>query len=239
MRHPVVVFAAMVIIASGVFSGVGENELQILKRHGIGLDKESLIAALKNPKEEVVWAAANHLAFLMEKTAIPALIRRLNSDKSAKNKVLIGGPLARLGEPLGFGALKAACSAKDQPRDRIHAARSLLSLERDDCLEDVVEMMDAPDVVTQEAAIGLLATFGRLYKKRFDNLFSMAEKGLASDEPRMRRSAGLSLSFFRDKRGIDPLIQAIAREKDAITKQSLESDLHNLRVDLKRETERR
>jgi len=225
------------LLAPDAFSGALLSPEDVLKQHGVEINKDSLISALGNPDERVVWAAAEKLADNQEKAAIPVMLTMLASSKTASTKVIIGGPLARLGEERGVRVLRETCRAKDNPQERLNAASYLLSLDHDDCLEDVLEVVSIPGGAWRRSAVAMLTRFGHLYKKRAEAVFSAVERLLLSEEGQIREEAGQVLWLLRDRRGVTLLTEAIGREKDEFVRKSLQSALHNLQGDLRRRSE--
>ena len=133
-----------------------------LQRHGVNLSRQSLIAALASPDQEVRVLAANKLAQNGDKQAIPFIEKALSNEKEGTNRLNMALYLAQLGDEKGISVLKNTCSGPKVPDDlKIRAATNLAIVGKDDCLPVVLSVLRAsnnPDM-TRMALILLTQIF--------------------------------------------------------------------------------
>jgi HEAT repeat protein len=186
---------------------------------------------LKSPDAQVRYLAAEKLAEDGVQEAVPSIAEALSTEEVPATRVNIAFALALLGDEKGVSSLKAACGDADVPGYlRIRAARYLLDLHNEDCMNAVLGMLDSnadPDSQTQ--ALSVLPSFQHVSQKDSQRIFDVVVRALEDPTPAVRITASVALGALGNPSALPYLQTAIANERDEVVRSQLESTVRDLR----------
>lgn len=209
-----------------------------LAQHGIGSDKQSLIAALKNRDAEVRLFAAMRLGEYDLDAArgdsIPALAEALRTETDPAVAAFMAAVLGDLGDFRGSRALERMChDSQLSPRVKVDVARYLLDLNSENCLGDVLDLAFKGDVSNGDNSVTLgvlylLPRFQRLphiSSEDQNRIVEIIRKGLSNPSPHVRLSAADVRGRMSDKFAAADLQRVIDVESDADVRDSMRRSL--------------
>jgi HEAT repeat protein len=198
-----------------------------LQRHDIALTRTALLDALRSSDAEVRWLAAQKLANDGAKDTVPSILEALTAEKVAETRVNIAYAVAQLGAQKGFATLKGTCDNPAIRADvRMVAATYMLNLHHEDCLSDVMTILQSradPDSSVQ--ALYLLPRFQQVSE---DYLLKAILDALVSGTPAVRIAASNALGTVGNPSAIPFLQNAITKEQDEAVRFQMRTDLHKL-----------
>lgn len=201
----------------------------VLREHHIGLSKPELLKALRNPDSEIRALAASQLAGDRATEAIPEIANALSEEPDGLHRLNIAYALAQLGDQRGNAVLKKACGADEKPANRVTAARYLLDLNDQSCLEEIVEMIEAKaDPDEPHYAISLLTSFHQPTKELASRIRQIMINALNDSSPTVRITGAIAMQQLRDASYVPYLRDAANRERDETVKNILMETLNML-----------
>ncbi len=193
----------------------------------IALTKEGWTAALQHPRSDVRGYAALRLASHGYKDTIPAILAALKIEPIAGAQTTLAFSVALLGAEEGFTALKRMCADPGRaPVLRMVDARVLLDLHREDCLQDVLDVLRLrPDDQATVLALNVLPRFSQTRQDDAAEIRSLISDSLKSPSTLVRMGASYALRQIGSPWAVEQLRNAVAAEHDANVNRILEADL--------------
>ena len=203
---------------------------QLLKRRGVSLDTNSLVAALKNKDREIRYLAAQELANDGIRSAVPALIAAVQSEGDLRTRINIASALAQLGSTRGFDVLRHVCM--DQAlnvEERLLTIQYLLNLNDQSCNKIALEMLK-PDSEAgiRVQAMHLLRRMTAISSAERLRALNLVHDSLFDQESSVKLTASDTLVWLSDKTAIPVFERAIADESNAEVASKLKTDLKRL-----------
>jgi HEAT repeat protein len=233
LRKSLFVASLLLLGAPFVSGSRHETSIEFLKRHGIDVSDEGLIAALKNTDSEIRDNSALALADRKVVTAIPALADALASEKDPEMGVNLAEDIARLGDPAGVADLKHFCDSAP-PSPRLKATLYLLrDFSDESCFNAVVSILRSKsesDHLHVATAISLVPWFHQLSASDEQQLISLTVGLLGDPSPFIRITAGQALSKVGGADVILALQQAIRKESDEVARSAMKAELDKLQA---------
>ncbi len=207
------------------------NVEEMLKRYGVGLSKDALIAALANPKAEIRRLAAYKLAIDKDKDAIPFIQNALSVENNGTNRVHMALDLAELGDEKGIELLKNTCSDQKVPGHlRVLAAQDMLQIGNEGCLSDVLSIAQSDTgAQNRQVALSLLPQYFNDAKRAPAEVLNIISDRLADDSPLVRLEAAVVLSKVGSSEQAAALEEAIQKEQDPAIRARMEDELNKFK----------
>ena len=229
----IVALALMTVCQVGVASR-HETSAEFLKRHGIELTENSLVAALRNPDPEIRDNAAQEIANEKAVAASPAIKDALATEKDPERQVNFAYTLAQLGDKGGFVALKHFCDTAS-PSPGLKAASYMLRFGDESCLGAVQSVLRKEpqsdfDHFHMAVAMSLIPSFHKLTDSDKSELIALTVKRLGDSNSYTRMIASQVLAKIGDSSAIPPLEKAVADETDKVVRDSMEAELEKLQA---------
>jgi hypothetical protein len=206
---------------------VDEQTLQ--QKYHIAPTESGLIGALRHQEIVVRDFAAIKLANDGDKAAIRPILDAFAAEKIEGVKIVLATAAAQLGAPEGFSALQSMCEDRSwSPTLRMIAAQSMvLSLGRQDCLSDILEVLrsEPDDHQAVPTALNLLPRFKQIPPSQLDEVRGLVALYLRSPAPDLRLAAGISIRDFGGPWAILQLRAALDAERDEVVRSSIAKDL--------------
>lgn len=171
-------------------------------------DVDGLIAALDHPDVQrshlLRGRLVRYLGNLMDRRAVPALVKVLHEDNSTPTRIFAAEGLGRIGDPRGLPPLREA--AADPNRSvRLGAIRGLGDIRDRESVDRLVGCLNDDDSWIREYAAWALGAIG-------DQRATQAlVKGTEDSNGRVRKAAALALVSLGDWNAIEPLREAHSR----------------------------
>jgi HEAT repeat protein len=226
VRLVVGVLFVLALVGSGVCQAP-ETFSQALSRRGIDLTKPSLIGALQNPDKEVRGLAAAELAEQKATDSLPEILRAVAAELDERTKMNIAAAATWLGSSEGLRLLKEMCL--DTTLDfsvRQNAARNVFDKGDHACFRAVADMM-LPSA-SPDSRIGALYLLSQLHDKTEEEavvVLHLAVGMLTDADLRVRMESCEGLRWLNMPEAIAPLHNALAKEREDIVRQRMESTL--------------
>ena len=202
---------------------------EVLRERRIGLSKPELLKALRNPDSEIRDLAASQLAGDRAIEAVPEIANALSEEPDGLHRLNIAYALAQLGDQRGNAVLKKACGADAKPPNRVTAARYLLDLNDQSCLEEIVEMIESKDDPDEpQYAISLLPSFHQPIKELANRIRQIMINALNDSSPTVRITGAIAMQQLQDTSYVPYLRDAANRERDETVKHMLTEALKTL-----------
>lgn len=203
----------------------------LLNRYRVALDRASLIGALKNPDAVVRSLAAEKLAEDNAHDATPAVEQALEAETDPATRINIAFAVAQLGGEVGVATLNSGCADSNLPGYlRIRATSYLLDLQKDGCLDAVVNMLGSTgDSDSRIEALSLFPRLQNVPKKQSVRAFKLIVAALSDPTPAIRMDASITLGTLKNSSAIPFLQTAVANETDGIVRSTMRSALQRLR----------
>jgi HEAT repeat protein len=207
-----------------------ESAVDGLRRHNIALTTPALEVALQGSDPEVRTLAAQHLADVGTKEAIPFISAALHSESITRNQLILALSLARLGSEEGFTYLRNTCDNSALPGyTRMESAQYLIELGDEHCLNATFDVLEGrSDADSQVQALQLLPSFRHLSESDAQRRFNLLVKGLSSKSDLMRITAGEALVGLENISAAPYLQAAVAAERDGQVRSQLQADFARL-----------
>ncbi|MDQ2844008.1 MAG: HEAT repeat domain-containing protein [Acidobacteriota bacterium] len=188
----------------------------MLKRYGIGLSKEALLAALTNPKAEVRGLVAQKLAIDKDKDAIPFILNAISVENSNINRVHMALDLAELGDRKGVDLLENACSDQNTPGNlRVLAAQDMLQLGNKECLADVLALAKSDtEEGNRQVALSLLPQYFSEAKGTPEEVLNLICGSLIDGSAMVRLEAVVVLGELGNSQQVAALEDALTKEPE-------------------------
>ncbi len=220
------------------FAGVPivDGEQAFLARYGILPSKYSLFAALHDPDFEVRGFAASKLAAMGQNDALPFIMALAANETSPPRRLILLYPAAQLGSEEAVATLEGMChDAGLGPSFRISAASVMLFLARENCLDDVVDVLrthfgphSGEGQVALLGALTLLPTFRHFSPADLAEIRRLTSPLLKSERMMVRVYASGLLGKLGDASSAEDLRTSLAGETDETARKAMTSALASL-----------
>ncbi len=214
------------------------DERTLQEKYHIAPTEEGLIGALQHQEAAVRSFAAIRLAYDGDKAAVRPILDALTVEKIEGVKIGLAAAAAQLGADEGLNALKSLCEDRSgSPTMRMIAAQSMiLSLGRQECLSDILDVLRIADALPEgypaaSIALNLLAfnRFKQIPPSQLDQVRDVCATYLKNQVPGLRIAAGTCIRDQGGPRAITQLRAAIDAEQDQAVRESLEKDVLSVR----------
>jgi hypothetical protein len=206
---------------------------ETLKKEGVGLSNEALLASLANPKEEVRGMAAVLLAQRGYKLAIPAMNVALQKESDPAVRLDLAGALDSLGQGSGLSALETLCNDPKLPADlRLIAAGRSLAHGGRTCASAATEVLSTSDNPSVQLAALNYFLDRRLPPSIKDSDSADLIKGvhgaLDSEVAAVRRGSAECIGKFKLSSEHSHLLTVMRVESDSNTKAAMQKTVNEL-----------
>lgn len=204
-----------------------------LKKYGIGIARNELIAALGNPQAVVRELACWQLASEKDKDAIPFIKTAASIELNDTARINMYASLAALGDQASINLLENTCvDAKTAPGLRVHAAEDLLNVSKNrKCLPAVLSMAQSAteDTARAEALTLLPNYFLKGGEAPTDEVLTAICGGLTDGSLFVRMQSTASLERIGTSRQATCLETALSQEQDETSRNAMKRVLKSLR----------
>src|SRR5262249_2130723 len=151
-----------------------------------------------NPDDHVRYWAALTLAEDGVTESTPAILDVWNREKVPETRTNMALALAQLGEHKGFVALTEVCRSADSSSQlRIYAAKYLLDLQNEECLDAVIQVFESEtDTAVRVLALSQLPRFHQVTKADSKRIAGVAASALENRAADVRVAASDTLSML-------------------------------------------
>jgi HEAT repeat protein len=213
----------------------------LLTYYGVGLDKDGLQGALRDPRADIRSMAAFKLGNDRVTEAIPWLAEALAAEKAIGTRTHMANALAQLGDKRGQDALESLCQSAGQSDPRAEAAVRIAAtgfLARyhktvcNDAIIDTLHLLERPDT-TRNAnlmAVGLAAAnyLESPTESQVAAIREIAQRWISDQDMGVRQSASMALARYGDVVSYQKLKAALAIETDAWVRTRMGRDLRKM-----------
>ena len=185
----------------------------LLAEAGIGLDRDSLMKALRNDNAKIRELAAWQLADEGDKRSIASIAAALEVEKAAQVRINLACSLIELGDQRGSESLRLDCGNKRVPiLLRLDAAHYLVNLGERPCTSVIVEAFQGG---LREQAASAAEEFGQLAPSEYVEVRDL----LLRDEQSTVRIGALDLiRDMNDVTAISEVEAAMGRENNPMVR---------------------
>src|SRR6266404_6227264 len=203
---------------------------EALLRYGIASDEQSLLLALGNSDPKVRGLAAIQLGVEKGEGALAALLTALVTEKDPGAKVTIAAEVSRLGDEAGAVELRIICDDKTASANiRLQAARHLQDVKDDHCYQMIEDLAAAaPDPDSRIEALYLLTSAESISRHDTLKVRRVILGALRDGDVRVRLAASNKIALIGKRSDALSLKRAIAAERDANARSSMEAELQTL-----------
>jgi HEAT repeat protein len=207
------------------------NERILQEKYHIASTKDGLVAALGHPSSDVRSFAALKLAIDGQKDTTPAILSALAVEALQGVQINLALAAAQLGAEGGTLALRGMCENVSWSGGlKMAAAQAMLSLNREDCLADVLGVLrsaaDDQQAVTQ--ALNLLPRFKHVPDQDLQEMKDLIAMHLKSNSLAARIAAVHTIKEIGDGSAVEQLRGALAVELDDTARRVILADLEAL-----------
>lgn len=206
------------------------DERMLQEEYHIAPTKEGFLIALRNAYSGVRSYGALRLAADKQTDAVPAILAALAAETVPGARESLALAAAQLGADEGALALRRMCAdVSGSGVLRMGAASAMLTLGREDCLPDVLDVLrldgDFTDVIQ---AISLLPRFHHLTAPEVREVQNVLPLLLKHDHTAVRMSVSQTLRFIGGVFAVQTLRSALPLERDEIVRRVMANDLKAL-----------
>jgi HEAT repeat protein len=213
-----------------------------LEHYGFALTADALESALHDPRPEVRSLAADKLARLRKKDAVPALVEAFSTESAPGTQMWMARALATLGDGRGLPTVRGLCGDTDDTDPvhraavRLFAANFMRLLGREACYDDVVDTLRYLTALASRSAIqesfvdygiSLVPSFRNLSAHQTSEIRELAE-ALLGDRSEARLVASDLLGRYGDAGSALKLKKALASEREVTARSRMETALRAL-----------
>jgi hypothetical protein len=228
----------MLLLSCCVFVLAGQprwdNGEQFLQEHNISITKQAVMAALWDNDAAVRRTASRVLLRRWPKEAVAPLQEAMLREDIALVRVGLAGDLAELGDKAGREMLMTEChNHSNWASTRILAARNLIQLHDDSCIDAVLEVLhsnsDAQDTLAKIDALNLVPSFIHHFaSQEYQSVLDLTVKALNDPDSGVRLTTAIILESLGDASAIPALQTALANEPDEAVRKTMLMELKGL-----------
>ena len=204
-----------------------------LKKHGIGISRDELIAALSNPQADVRDLTSWQLASQKDKEAIPFIKAAASIELNGTARINMYASLIALNDQASVTLLENTCAdAKAASGLRVHAAEAFLNVSKNrKCLSEVLSIaQSATEDTARAAALALLPNyFLKGGDAPTDEALATVCHGLTDESLFVRMQSTSSLERIGTSKQAAFLETALFQEQDETSRNGMERVLKSLR----------
>ena len=214
---------------------IRDNPEQFLQEHHIAITKQALESALWDNDAAVRQTAARVLSSRWPKEAVAPIQEAMLREDIELVRVSLAGDLAELGDKAGREMLKTECHNNENwGSTRILAARSLIQLHDDSCLDAVLEVLrsvsDPQDTLAKVDALNLVPSFIHdSASQEYQSVMDLTLKALNDPDYGVRLTTAITLGSLGDRSAIPALQAALANESDATVRNAMLIEMNRLK----------
>jgi HEAT repeat protein len=208
------------------------DERLLQEKYHIAPTKEGLISAVRHPNADLRSFAALKLAADRQKDVIPALLDALASEAFPGTRVNLASAAAKLGSEDGVVALEGMCQQSAwSPVLRMIAARAMLDVGREECLDGVLTVLRSPtDVQDSVFGLNLLPRFHHLSPAQLGDVRSLIAASLKSPFAPVRMEASYALNELGGAWATEELQGALAVEQEEAVSNFMAATLKSMQA---------
>lgn len=207
---------------------------RFLQEHQVPITKPAVITALRNDDAEVRKAASHVLSGHWPKEAAAPIKTAMLQEDIPFTRVSLATDLARLGDTAGREMLLTVChNGGEWGSTRIMAARNMIELHDDSCLDSVVEILasdsNPEDTSAKYEAVNLVPKLIEISGSERQTFLDLAVNALKDPDLGVRIAATTTLGRLGDISVIAPLQAAATSEQDPTVHDAMLTELKRLK----------
>jgi HEAT repeat protein len=214
----------------------GENTEQFLQAHNIAITRQAVTAALVNEDAGVRKSASHVLCRRWPRDAVKPIQAAMLREDNSLVRVSLANDLAQLGDPAGREMLVTECNKSGEwGSTRILAARDMLDLHDDSCVDAVLEILRSPsdpqDTYGKVDALQFVPdVIKHLSGQEHRNAVDMTMNALSDPDAGVRLTASITLGRLGDTSAIAALETAVTGEQDATVQDAMLREVKRLKT---------